>query len=191
MRKLLILLFATFILLPMYGKEIVVNVIFENTENIKDFKGELYIKELNKTYPINGTEDFEITFPEEGNFTILLKEKNISRTAIYPAKITEKNTILIISLKKQTEVQGNIAELRLEDNESNFIVFGIVDETNSDEYLNFKKEFDVGFISKTDAIDPVSYKEAVENNRRLANLLNQKFGESWKSKLPIKLFGVE
>ena len=191
MKKLLILLFATFILLPMYAKDITVNVVFENPENIKDFTGELYIKELDKSYPINGTEDFEIKLPEKEKFTISLKDKTNSAIISYPTKVTEKNNKIIIRFIKPIDISKNMSGLEEEKDGLNFITFGIIDETNSDKYLNFKKEFNVGFILKSDTIDPSSYKEAVENNKRLADLLSQKFGENWKEKLPIKILGIE
>lgn len=71
-----------------------------------------------------------------------------------------------------------------------FVIFSIIHH-QSEESLSFKEKYGVGFKFENDAIDPISYKKAKENNIDISNMLNEKFGNQWAKELPYLIPGLK
>lgn len=71
-----------------------------------------------------------------------------------------------------------------------FIVFGLIDESNSEKIKLFKRKYHVGIKFQNCTVDPVSFKNARDNNNKVANYLTNHFGNEWKKEIPYALIGV-
>lgn len=77
------------------------------------------------------------------------------------------------------------------DGKLRFIIFSIADPSQSEDFIQFTEKYGVEFWVREDNIDPVSFEQAVENNKKIIALLTEKYGENWKKELPVAVFGLE
>ncbi len=76
------------------------------------------------------------------------------------------------------------------DEAKDFIVFGLIDHSNSKEILDFREKYGVGYKFENCVIDPFSYSKAKKNNNKLIETLNEKYGFDWKNDIPYPIVGI-
>ena len=188
-------------------KKIVANVIFENFTNEKFTSGEFKIFETGETFQINFMENFTVELPEKGKYQFSFYSNEYISYVYYPVKITEKKNIITIrltELKSSNFKNENLsfydyADLKMSDQvilekinnkKLNFIIHGINNNT-PENYSEFMEKFGIGFKTENCIVDPISFKKATENNKRIIEYLNKTYGNDWKNELPIKPFGFK
>ena len=71
-----------------------------------------------------------------------------------------------------------------------FIVFSITDQSNAEEFVKFKEKYNVGIKFESCAVDVSLFSKARNNNKELASVLTEQYGETWMDELPCSLVGV-
>lgn len=188
-------------------KKIVAKVIFENFTNEKFSSGEFKIFETGETFQINSEENFTIELPEKGKYQFSFYSNDYISYVYYPSKISEKKNIITIRLtkKKSSNLKNenlNLSEyvdLKMTDQvilekintkKLNFIIHGINNNT-TENYSEFMEKFGIGFKTENCVVDPISFKKATENNKRIIEYLNKTYGKDWIKELPTKPFGFK
>lgn len=201
--SILITLYST---LPVFADEITALVVFENLTEKSSISGVFYISETNQSFEINSLENFSITLPKKGKYQFKFYSEEVESLTSYPVRITEqKNTVTIRLENKTTNGESLVNNSPIKDisgfsNEAieegikkgsiNFIVHGLM-ALSPESIKVFKDEFGVGFISENCVVDPISYRTAMNNNKKIQEYLTFKFGEIWKDKLPAQPFGLQ
>ncbi|RXJ52590.1 FEKKY domain-containing protein [Gelidibacter gilvus] len=205
MNLLLSILFATFSSTSVFSDEIMATVIFENLTDKTSISGVFYISETNQSFQINSLEEFTITLPKRGKYQFKFYSEDVNAFTSYPIRITErKNTVTIRLENKTTNAEtlartSTIKDISGFSNEQieegvnngtiNFIVHGLV-ALSPEAIKPFKDVFGVGFISENCVVDPISFRTAMNTNKKIQDYLTLKFGEVWKDKLPAQPFGL-
>lgn len=188
-------------------KEITAEVVFENATGQELNSGEFYITELNTRIAINTTTSFKITLPAAGKYQFGFITKEFGSQVTYPERITLKNNTITIRLVPKIDIvllSNNVpftlnfdhkpSEDQMEHlftaGRLNFIVHGL-DAKITDEFIAFKNKFGVGIRKENCVVDPISFRNARENNRIIAEFLAKRQGNSWFNELPIKPIGLK
>ena len=188
-------------------KKIVATVVFENLTNEKISSGEFKIFETGETFQINSDENFIIELPEKGKYQFSFYSNDFISYVYYPSKISEKKNIITIrltkiissNLKKEILIISDYADLKMTDQEIiekinskklNFIIHGINNNT-PENYSEFIEKFGIGFKTENCVVDPISFKKATENNKRIIEYLDKSYGKDWINELPTKPFGFK
>lgn len=206
MKKIIISLTLTLFSLITFATEIEAIVVFENLTNKEFTHGEFTIIELNQKIKVNNTESFKITLPKKGKYRFSFISNDFTAYTFYPTRINKRKKTITIRLMKKTKLNsGKIysfpinfntnltdeqIEKRISEGTLNFIMHGI-DRSISREYMIFKKKYGIGLIKKNCVIDPLSFKEASENNKIIFDYLNKKYGTEWLNELKEKPFGIK
>ncbi|MDO5637029.1 MAG: hypothetical protein Q4G18_07240 [Myroides sp.] len=72
-----------------------------------------------------------------------------------------------------------------------FVLYGMVDQSNNDKAIVFKEKYDVSFKFNGCVILPTDLKQAETNNKKVATILDEKYGVIWQSELPFSVPGVQ
>ncbi|SNR35023.1 FEKKY domain-containing protein [Lutibacter flavus] len=188
-------------------KKIVATVIFENFANEKFSSGEFKIFETGETFQINSMENFTVELPKKGKYRFSFYSNDYISYVYYPSKISEKKNIITIRLtelkssnfKNENLSFSDYADLKMTDQvilekintkKLNFIIHGIINNT-PENYSEFIEKFGIGFKTKNCVVDPISFKKATENNKRIIEYLNKTYGNDWIKELPTKPFGFK
>lgn len=107
-------------------------------------------------------------------------------TIIIPAKQPLIKSLSMTCVSKSDTI---ITILNDSISERNFILFGIVNH-QTEEMINFKKKYGVGFKFETCVVDPTSYEITSQKNKKTAIYLTEKFDNSWLNELPVMPFGI-
>jgi hypothetical protein len=209
MKKVLVFLLftAAFAICKASDKEIIAEVVFENTTGKTFNTGSFYISETNKRIEINTLESFKITLPAKGKYIFSFSTADFIAYTSYPAVINERKNTITIKLVEKKELVSTISrfskaviaksivteeqiEQQIVAGQAYFIMHGI---TNSipDAYLTFQKKYGISLKKENCVLDPVSYKRAIENNQIIANYLYKKYGDHWLLDLEVKPFGIK
>ncbi|MCF8714488.1 hypothetical protein JM658_06545 [Joostella atrarenae] len=179
------------------NERVVAEVIFENITSKKSISGEFYINQTDEKIAISKIENFKITLPKKGKYQFRFDTKDFIALISYPKRITNrKNTIKIQLISKYhsaylgLEVTDEQIENRILDENVNFIVHSI-DNSIPAEYSEFKKKYGIGLIKENCAVDPISMKNARENNQRISKYLTDKYGRIWLVGIKEKPFGIK
>lgn len=189
------------------NKEIVVEVVFENLSDTPFDTGQFIISETNTKVLVTSTDSFNITLPKKGKYNFSFSTYNFISSISYPKKITKNKNVIYIrliaknnafqnkySLQKNLTKQDKLSDEDIADliksGSVNFIANAITNNI-SEEYIQFKKEYNIGFIIENCAIDPLAFGVAVENNKIISAFLSRIYGENWKNTLKNKPLGVK
>ena len=199
------ILFATFSMMPVFSDEITATVVFENLTDKTSISGMFYISETNQSFQINSLDSFSITLPKKGKYQFRFYSEDVKALTSYPVRITEqKNTVTIRLENKTSNGESIVRNAPIDDvsgysNEQieeginqgtiNFIMHGLL-ALSPESIKVFKDEFGVGIVSENCVVDPISFKTAMDTNKKIQEYLTVKFGEVWKSKLPAQPFGL-
>ncbi|HUH26945.1 hypothetical protein [Gelidibacter sp.] len=206
MNLIISILIATFSIMPVFSDGITATVVFENLTDKTAISGVFHISETNESFQINSLDNFSITLPKKGKYQFKFYSEDVHALTTYPVRITEqKNTVTIRLENKTTNGDSIVGNAPIEDisgfsNEQieegmnkgtiNFIVHGLM-AISPESIKVFKDIFGVGFISENCVVDPISYRTAMNNNKKIQDYLTLKFGEVWKNKLPAQPFGLQ
>lgn len=72
-----------------------------------------------------------------------------------------------------------------------FVLYGMVDQSNNDKAIVFKEKYNVSFKFNGCVVLPTDLKQAETNNKKVAIILNEKYGAIWQSELPFSVPGVQ
>ena len=72
-----------------------------------------------------------------------------------------------------------------------FVLFGISDQSNSNEAVLFREKFGIGFRFENCVVLPNDLKKAKEANKEISKVLIEKFGTTWYKELPFSVPGIE
>lgn len=72
-----------------------------------------------------------------------------------------------------------------------FVLYGVVDQSNNEEAIVFKEKYNVSFKLNGCVVLPTDLKHAEANNQKVAKILNEKYGVIWQSELPFSVPGVQ
>ena len=189
------------------NKEIVAEVVFENLSDTPFDTGQFIISETNTKVLVTSTDSFNITLPKKGKYNFSFSTYNFFSSISYPKKITKNKNVIYIrliaknnafqnkySLQKNLTKQDKLSDEDIADliksGSVNFIANAITNNI-SEEYIQFKKEYNIGFIIENCAIDPLAFGVAVENNKIISAFLSRTYGENWKNTLKNKPLGVK
>ena len=192
--KIILVLIATISILSFsLKKEIPVQIIIKNPNNIEFKGGKLLIPRLQKEITINKVENYEIQL-QQGKY----KFKFISETPhyiTYPEKISAKNNIVNISLVEKKSME--ISDIKFADEKNfetllkaknlQFIQFGIATQNHK----NFTEKYGIKILYEGCVITPFLSEKATLNNKLIAEYLTKKYGENWKKDLGFLPFGLE
>lgn len=209
MKKIALILIVIFNLNTSIASEakIVATVKFENFTNEKISSGEFKIFETGETFQINSEENFTIELPKKGKYQFSFYSNDYISYVYYPSRISEKNNTITIRLSKKKSSHlkneylsySEYADLKMTDQvilerintkKLNFIVHGIHNNT-PENYSEFIEKFGIGFKTENCVVDPISFKKATENNKRIIEYLDKYYGKDWVKELPIKPFGFK
>lgn len=211
MKKLLFfILIFTWVIAPANSAErdITAKVVIENLTDKALNSGVFIIDPLNKNIEVTSEEAFNITLPSKGKYLFRFKADDFVTYTLYPKRITKKHNTIIIRLedreelmtKRSAAVPTNLnshlnltdeqIEQRIEAGKINFIISGI-DSSIPEEYIKFKEKYGVGLVKENCAIDPLSFKRALENNQMIFDYLNKKYGTDWLNELSTKPLGIK
>lgn len=207
MKLLLSLLISAFSSFYAFSDQISATVVFENQSEQTSISGVFYILETNQTFQIKSMEKFTIELPKKGKYHFEFFSEDVNAFTYYPVKITERKNTVTIKLENKATGSKDVAaantllidissyseeqiEAGVNDGSINFIFHGLM-SLSPEAVKTFKDEFGVGFRSENCVIDPISFKMAMNINKKLEMYLNSKFGESWKAKLPAQPFGLQ
>lgn len=209
MKKVLVfLLFTTALTIcKASDKEIIAEVVFENTTGKTFNTGSFYITETNKKLEINTLESFKITLPAKGKYIFSFSTPDFTAYTIYPAVINDRKNTITVRLVEKKELVSTTApfskpfttntaltneqiEQQIAAGQVYFVMHGI-DNSIPDEYIAFQKKYGISLKKENCALDPLSFKKTTENNQIIANYLNKKYGDSWMLDLTIKPFGLK
>lgn len=187
---------------------ITATVVFENLTEKTSISGVFYVMETNQQIEINTLDAFKIELPEKGKYEFQFYSEDVYAIVSYPMRITNRKNTVTIRLESKSKLISksnflvyyptkNLSELSTDqmkvhvaNGAVNFILHGLV-EINIETYQAFKNTYGVGFISKNCVIDPISYKTAVNNNKKVAEYLTFIFGNDWQDQLPAQPFGFQ
>ncbi|PKG50944.1 hypothetical protein [Olleya sp. 1-3] len=189
------------------NKEIVAEVVFENLSDTPFDTGQFIISETNTKVLVTSTDSFNITLPKKGKYNFSFSTYNFISSISYPKKITKNKHVIYIrliaknnafqnkySLQKNLTNQDKLSDEDIADliksGSVNFIANAITNNI-SEEYIQFKKEYNIGFIIENCAIHPLAFGVAVENNKIISAFLSRIYGENWKNTLKNKPLGVK
>ncbi len=146
--------------------------------------------------------------PKKGKFQFRFHSNDFIAFTSYPARITERHNTITIRLENKGDDDApiefinhlglkDISNLSNEELEKgmalgtiNFIVHGLV-APNADAVNFFKTEYGIGFLSENCSVDPISFKIAMNINKKLELYLNSKYGNAWINQLPATPFGLQ
>jgi hypothetical protein len=208
MKKVLVFLLftAALTICKASDKEIIAEVVFENTTGKTFNTGSFYITETNKRLEINTLESFKITLPAKGKYIFSFSTPDFTAYTIYPAVINDRKNTITVRLVEKKELVSTTApflkpfttntaltneqiEQQIAAGQVYFIMHGI-DNSIPDEYIAFQKKYGISLKKENCVLDPLSLK-TTENNQIIANYLNKKYGDSWMLDLTIKPFGLK
>jgi hypothetical protein len=207
-KVLLFLLFTTALTIcKASDKEIIAEVVFENTTGKTFTTGSFYITETNKRLEINTLESFKITLPAKGKYLFSFSTPDFTSYTIYPAVINDRKNTITVRLVEKKELVSTVAPFskpftantalteeqikqQIVTGQVYFIMHGI-DNSIPDEYIAFQKKYGIGLKKENCVLDPLSFKRTIENNQIIANYLNNKYGNSWMLDLTVKPFGLK
>lgn len=170
-----------------FANPITVKVSFDTKTAIQFTEGVFKIKETSEELIISELEDFEITLPEKGKYEFSFESKGFTAYTIYPVRMnTRKNTITI----RLEEIHFQKKEVALKTKTVDYFIFNGVTNDISDAWKDFYEKYGVSKITENCVVDPLSYRKAVEQNQKMYNQLNQKFGKDWIEDLPEIPFGL-
>ncbi|WP_027127504.1 hypothetical protein [Gelidibacter mesophilus] len=208
MKTVISILIVTISFSSTLSAQITATIVFENHSDKTTISGVFYSSATNQSVPIHSLENISIDLPENGSYNFQFYSEDVRAFIPNPVKITHRKSTVIIKLENKPErvdlssipnsfLIKNISDFSREQieeaitqNTINFICHGLV-SLNSESVQSFKNEFGVGFISQNCVIDPVSFKIAMANNKRIETYLNLKYGKGWKNKLPMLPFGMQ
>ena len=188
-------------------KEIIAGVVFENTTGKIFTTGSFYITETNKKLEITKLENFKITLPAKGKYIFSFSTPDFTAYTIYPAVINDRKNTITVRLVEKKELVSTTAsfskpfttntaltdeqiEQQIAAGQVCFIMYGIANSI-PDEYIAFQKKYGISLKKENCVLDPLSFKRTTENNRIIANYLNNKYGNGWMLDLTVKPFGLK
>lgn len=208
MKAIICLLVLTTSITSVFSRPITALITFENNTDNTSISGVFYITETNQSIQVNSLDSFTIQLPKYGKYHFRFYSEDVHAFTSYPVKITERKNVITIRLENKTkEVASapterrfpmqdisNISTEHLEEGIAlgsiNFIAHGLV-AIDPEAAKIFKSAYGVGFISENCVVDPISFKTAMQTNKRIEAYLISKFGEDWKNKLPATPFGLQ
>lgn len=185
-----------------FSYQITATVILENNTEKTTLSGVFYITETNQSFPVNSLNDFTVELPEKGKYNFKFYSEEVNAFTNYSVRITEQKTTITIRLENKTEdsisnATADISSFSTKQVEEgiamgtiNFIVHGLVAPDPKAIKL-FKTAYGVGFTSENCVVDPMSYKIALNTNKRIEDYLTSKFGNDWKIMIPAHPFGLQ
>ncbi|MFC6860348.1 FEKKY domain-containing protein [Zunongwangia atlantica] len=193
-KSLILFVFLMSIAVEARTKEIIAEVVFENTTDAPITSGTFFITELDKEIEITSAESFSITLPEKGKYQFGFYSEDFTSYTYYPAKITSKKNIITIRLEQKPATETALNYRNLANPEDlgvgmNFIFNGI--NQKPVDFSEFSEKYVVGAVSKNCTVDPVLMKRVTAHNQKVANYLTKNFGEQWKEDLPATPFGLK
>lgn len=190
-----------------FSDQITATVVFENFTEKTSISGVFYISETNQRFQISSLEQFTITLPKKGKYQFEFYSEDVNTFTYYPIRITERKNTVTIRLENKTVDSdavtiprgfpikdiSNFSSEQIEDGINNgtinFIVHGLL--TISPEAIKpFKDAYGIGFINENCVVDPISFRTAMNTNKKIEGYLTMKFGEEWKNQLPAQPFGL-
>lgn len=72
-----------------------------------------------------------------------------------------------------------------------FVLYGVVDQSNNEEAIVFKEKYNVSFKFNGCVVLPTDLKHAEANNQKVAKILNEKYGAVWQNELPFSVPGIQ
>jgi hypothetical protein len=209
MKKLILILIVIFSINSSIAseKKIKAKVIFENFTSEKFSSGEFKIIETGETIQINSEENFTIELPKKGKYQFSFYSNDYISYVYYPSRISEKKNTITIRLTKQKssnlkneyliyteyvdlKMTNQVILERINTKKLNFIVHGIQNNT-PENYSEFIEKYGIGFKTENCVVDPISFKKATENNKRIIEYLNKTYGKEWIEQLPTRPFGFK
>lgn len=170
-----------------FANPITVKVSFDTKTAIQFTEGVFKIKETNEELIISELEDFEITLPEKGKYEFSFVSEGFAAYTIYPVRMnTRKNTITI----RLEETHFQKKEVASKSETVDYFIFNGLTNDISDAWKVFYNKYGVSKMTENCIVDPLSYRNAVEQNQKMYNQLTQKFGEDWIDDLPEIPFGL-
>lgn len=188
--------------------QITVTIVFENHSAKTSVSGTLYIEETRQTIPFTTLNPISVILPKKGDYHIKFYSEDVDAFIAYPVKISErKNTVTVRLAHKTQMADTSTPPQRLATNDSSkfsmeqmeegiskgviyFIVHGLI-PINPETTKAFEATYGIGFISENCMMDPMSYKIAMSNNKKIEEYLNLKYGKAWKKQLPTPPFGLQ
>ncbi|MEO8774025.1 MAG: hypothetical protein ABI263_04445 [Gelidibacter sp.] len=190
-----------------FSNPIMATIIFENNTDKTSISGVLYITETNQSFTVNSLNKFTVELPKKGLYHFEFYSEDVQSPKASPMIITErKNTIKIrlenkgedISSKQEKhfplkdisdfspdQLQEAIVLGRI-----NFIVHGLIPPPHVAVKI-FKSKYGVGFTSENCVVDPISFKIAMNTNKRIEAYLTSKYGSDWENEIPAQPFGLQ
>lgn len=208
MKTVINILIATISFSSALSAQVTATIVFQNLTEKTTVSGVFYINETHQSIPVNSLENLSVDLPKNGTYNFQFYSDNVRAFIHNPVRITNRKNTVIIRLEdklKNDDLSNipnpflikNISDFSIEQIEEaitlgtiNFIVHSLV-ALHPESAKSFKNEFGVGFISQNCVIDPVSFKIAMANNKRIETYLNLKYGKGWKNKLPMLPFGMQ
>ncbi|MGC1633275.1 MAG: hypothetical protein WA749_14295 [Gelidibacter sp.] len=208
MKLIIYLLALTTSFTSAFSSPITALITFENNTDNTSIKGVLYITETNQSLLVNALENFTVELPKSGKYQFRFYSEDVYAFTSYPLRITERKNVITIRLENKTEKVASAPTVRrfprqdissfsteqLEEGLAwgtiNFIVHGLV-AIDSEAANIFKTAYGIGFTSENCVVDPISFKTAMQTNKKIETYLISKFGHDWKNKLPATPFGLQ
>lgn len=191
-----------------FSNQITATVVFDNFTQKNTISGVFYITETSQSFQVNSLDKFTVELPKKGKYHFRFYSEDVNALLYYPVRITEqKNTITIRLENKLEDAASNpsakhfplkdISNFTIEQLEEdialgiiNFIVHGLV-PPEPEAVEIFKNEYGIGFTSENCVVDPMSFKIAMNNNKKIEAYLTSKYGKDWKNKIPATPFGLQ
>ena len=190
----LVLLVAIFSFSFVERNKINVAVNFYNDQNISFTKGTLTVLDTGEKFEINNLETLNIPL-KKGKHQFHF-ESETPNYIVAPKKITiVTNQVSVflsekITNKDNSEINSNDS---IEKSEAlkkpiaTFIMFGIMSHNNK----KFTEKYNVDFKYENCVITGYLSKKAKKNNQRIAKILTEKYGDTWKKDLGFEPYGLE
>ena len=190
-----------------YSYQITATIVFENLTEKTSISGMFIIPETNQKFEIKSLDKFTIELPKPAKYEFQFQTEEGNALICYPARITNLNNIITIRLENKAQdgyIGSNVNPVtiteiseyntqQMEDGVAygtiNFIVHGLL-APDPEKIKAFKKSYGVGYRSENCVVDPISFKVAMSNNKKIEAYLTSKFGDDWKIKLPAQPFGL-
>lgn len=188
-------------------KEIIAEVVFENSTGQTLNYGEFFVAETNEKIKIYDTKTFTIKLPSKGKYLFYFKSDEFTAYTYYPVRIKENKNKITIRLEKKKEFKdANKAikfpfdlekektfeqiEQQVLDGKLNFIIHGLDDEIPAEASV-FKEKYGIGVTKENCVIDPISFMKTKKNNQLISDYLTKKYGSDWLNELSFKPFGMK
>ncbi|MDH4471535.1 MAG: hypothetical protein QE487_02950 [Fluviicola sp.] len=145
--------------------------------------------------PIDSAGRYTITFPKSGKYELWFSDTSVKRQSFYmnPVDVSirkKKNKPITMQLQSRCYANGETAITDFQKAKAVFYVYGGIAPPMYYPNLNFEEKYSVSFHIFGCTFDLLE-ECALENNKVIAQLMDEKYGLEWRKELPYVIEGIQ